>query len=162
MSGDVLPPEEHREDTDAVPAALASATQPKTTLFVVADNDRDFRKIFEVLMQSYDKQWPGYADGCRMNDETFWVFGNAILINGDAWRDGNKRQRIMAFGYGYMIMSQISDHGCPQGLATGFGNVLEKRVAGTPWVTLNAESGEEDDAIANWGGSCRRNSPAIG
>ncbi|MEM9347255.1 MAG: hypothetical protein AAGB26_11630 [Planctomycetota bacterium] len=152
MSREVMPLLKNIEKTLVAefPAALANATQPKTTLLFIADNDRDFKRFFGVLMQSYDKQWPGYAKGIRITDETFWVLGNAILINGDAWRDKEKRQRIMAFGYGYMVISQIGDYRCPEGLATGFGNALETRVAGSPWVTLLPESGEEDNEIANW------------
>lgn len=152
MSREVMPLLQNIEKTLVAdfPPALANATQPRTTLFVIADNERDFKRFFNVLMQSYDKQWPGYADGIQITDETFWVLGNAIIINGDAWRGKDKRQRIMAFGYGYMVISQISDYRCPEGLAAGFGNVLETRVAGSPWVTLLPESGEEDNEIPNW------------
>lgn len=132
------------------PACLSNATHPNATLFVIADNEKDFKRICKIIALSYEKQWPGFTEGLELDDVTFWVLCNVIVIDGDAIQGNDQLQRHLAFGMGFMVIEQISDEEGPEGLSTGFGNVLEKRVAGTPTITLSADSGEEDDEINNW------------
>ena len=132
------------------PPCLANATHPDATLFIVTDNQQDFMKFCKVLALSYDKQWPGFAEDADFEDITFWVLANAIVINGAEIQSNDQLGRHLAFGMGFMVVDQISDEESPEGLSTGFGNVLERHVAGTPSITLTPESGEADDEINNW------------
>jgi hypothetical protein len=137
--------------TTSFPACLSNATHPKATLFVVTEDDRAFKAFFRTLMRSYDQQWPGYAEGVNMKEQTeFWIMSNVVVINGAAFPTAESLLRVMAFGWGYMTISQTSDFVCPEALATGFGNVLEARVAGNPAITLLPETGEEDDKVRDW------------
>ncbi|MEM7676473.1 MAG: hypothetical protein AAF449_10765, partial [Myxococcota bacterium] len=83
-------------------------------------------------------------------DSVFWVLANAIVINGADIQSNDQLGRHLAFGMGFMVVDQISDEESPEGLSTGFGNVLERHIAGTPSITLAPDSGETDDEINNW------------
>ena len=139
--------------SNSFPACLSNATHPRATLFVVTDDARAFKAFFRTLMRSYDQQWPGYAEGVDLQENTeFWIMSNAVVINGAAFADAESLLPVLAFGWGYMTISQTSDFACPEALATGFGNALEARVTGRPSVTLLPDSGEQEDdkQIDDW------------
>ena len=119
------------EKSHSFPACLSNATHPRATLFVVTDDARAFKAFFERSCAPMTSSGPA-TEGVDLQENTeFWIMSNAVVING-AFADAESLLPVLAFGWGYMTISQTSDFACPEALATGFGNALGARVTGRP------------------------------
>ena len=142
-----------RDLVDRFPESIANATQPRTALLIVVDHSNDFKKMIEAIVASYRVDWPSYAslwDWQQISRWKYWVSRSVTLIDGGAYRERDDAMRYLSFGLGYMMMSQVSRGTAPGALVSGFGNVVEVMVVGSPSVTLDPYFESEEEKIIDW------------